>query len=168
VGAPFDAMMEVASLPSANHMQGRASMKRAIRLAYLAMFAAATPVVAQDKPFSMVGTWIGKGEAITMGDSLHPEHSHNEDEPKVVRVTLRLEVDKQSDGTFSGRTIGPSGKSERLIGAITEDRKRGVTMNPRGGKYQFVVVDANTLEACYSIRHGAQFYAAGCLTWRRQ
>ena len=89
-------------------------MKRARCLAYLAMLAAAMPAVAQDKPFSMVGTWMGKGEA------------------------------------------------------ITEDRKRGVTMNPRGGTYQFVVVDANTLESCYSIRHGTQFYAAGCLTWRRQ
>jgi len=43
-------------------------MTRAICLTYLAMLVAALPAHAQDKPFSMVGTWIGKGEAITVGD----------------------------------------------------------------------------------------------------
>jgi hypothetical protein len=143
-------------------------MKRAICLTYLAMLAAAMPVRAQDKPFTMVGTWIGKGETITMGESLHPEHSHKETEPKVLPITMRLEIDKQTDTTFSGKSFGPSGTSERVIGSITKDRKRGVTMNPRGGAHQFVIIDANTMEACYAVRHDTKFYATACMTWLRQ
>jgi hypothetical protein len=41
-------------------------------------------------------------------------------------------------------------------------------MNPRGGTYQFVVVDANTLEACYAVRHDTKFYGMGCWMWLRQ
>jgi hypothetical protein len=26
----------------------------------------------------MVGTWVGKGKAITVGDSLHPEHTNRD------------------------------------------------------------------------------------------
>ena len=143
-------------------------MNRLICLTYLAMLVAAMPVRAQDKPFSMVGTWIGKGEAITVGDSLHPEHTNRDTEPKVVPITLRFEIDKQTDTTFSGKSIGPSGTSERLVGSITRDPKRGVTMNPRGGTYQFVVVDADALEACYTVRHDSKFYGTGCWTWLRQ
>ena len=143
-------------------------MKRVLCLAYLAMVAAAMPVSAQDKPFSMVGTWIGKGDGITMGESLHPEHSHGQAEPKVLPITLRLEIDKQTDGTFSGMSIGPSGTSERLVGSITKDRKRGIALNPRGGAHHFVVVDANTVEGCYAVRYDTKFYATGCITWLRQ
>jgi hypothetical protein len=143
-------------------------MKRTIRLTYLAMLVAAMPVRAQDKAFSMIGTWIGKGEAISMGESLHPEHSHKEAEPKVLPVNLRMEIDKQGDTTFSGKTIGPSGTSERLVGSITKDRKRGIAVNTRGGTHQFVVVDANTVEGCYAIRHDTKFYATTCMTWVRQ
>lgn len=143
-------------------------MKHGVYLACLAILVAAMPVRAQDKPFSMVGTWIGKGEAISVGESLHPEHSNREVEPKVLPVSLRLEIDKQNDTTFSGKSIGPSGTSERLVGSITKDRKRGIAMNPRGGTHQFVVVDANTVEGCYAIRHDARFYATTCMTWVRQ
>jgi hypothetical protein len=143
-------------------------MKRTICLTYFAMLVAAMPASAQDKPFSMVGTWIGKGEAISMGESLHPEHSHKETEPKVLPVSLRMEIDKQGDTTFSGKTIGPSGTSERLVGSITKDRKRGIAVNTRGGTHQFVVVDANTVEGCYAIRHDTKFYATTCMTWVRQ
>jgi hypothetical protein len=86
-------------------------MKRVVCLTYLAMLVAAMPVRAQDKPFSMVGTWIGKGEAISVGESLHPEHSNREVEPKVLPITLRLEIDKQTDTTFSGKSI----RTERHI-----------------------------------------------------
>jgi hypothetical protein len=143
-------------------------MKRGFCLAYLAMLVAVTPVRAQDKPFSMVGTWIGKGEAISVGESLHPEHSNRETEPKVLPITLRLEIDKQTDTTFSGKTTGPSGTSERLVGSITKDGKRGIAVNPRGGAHQFVVVDANTVEGCYAVRHDTKFYATTCMRWLRQ
>jgi hypothetical protein len=143
-------------------------MRRVICLTFSAMLVATMPVGAQDKPFSMIGTWIGKGEAISVGESLHPEHSNREAEPKVLPITLRLEVDKQTDTTFSGKSIGPSGTTERLVGSITKDRRRGIAVNPRGGAHQFVVVDANTLEGCYAIRHDAKFYATTCMTWVRQ
>lgn len=115
----------------------------------------------------MVGTWLVKSDGMSLGQSLHPEHSHGEAEPKAIAVNLRWVVEKQSGTTFSGTVIGPSGAKERFVGALTKDGKRGVIINARGGTTDFVMLDANSFEGCYALRND-KLLAAGCNTGTRQ
>jgi hypothetical protein len=142
-------------------------MKRILPLAFVALLGWSPAVWAQDKPFSMVGTWLLKGDGISVGESIHPEHNHGVAEPNVIAVNLRWVVDKQSGTTFSGSAIGPSGTKERLIGSLSKDGKRGVIVNARGGITDIVMIDANTLESCHAVRTDKQL-AAACLTVTRQ
>jgi hypothetical protein len=140
-------------------------MRSLLSLAFVGLLASAAPAAAQDRPFSMVGTWLNKGESVSIGDSHHPEHSVKEAEPKVVQTSLRFVIDKHVGTSFWGTSTGASGVPERIVGAT--NGKRGSAVNARGGIYQFVVVDANTLESCYAVRT-ENFLAASCTTWTRQ
>jgi hypothetical protein len=140
-------------------------MRNLLSVALVGLLASAAPAVAQDKPFSMAGTWLNKGESVSLGESHHPEHGHKEPEPKVVQTSLRFVIDKHVGTSFWGTATGASGVPERIVGAT--NGKRGSAVNARGGIYQFVVADANTLETCYAVRT-EKFLAASCTTWIRQ
>ena len=140
-------------------------MRSLLSLAFIGLLVLAAPAAAQDKPFSMAGTWINKGESVSLGESHHPEHGHKEAEPKVVQTSLRVVIDKHVGTSFWGTSTGTSGVPERIVGAT--NGKRGSAVNSRGGIYQLVVVDANTLEACYAVGT-EKFLAASCTTWTRQ
>ena len=135
--------------------------------ALLLLLLAITPATAQNKPFSMLGTWLVKGEALSVGQSIHPEHSHGQPEPKVLAINIRWVIDKQSGNTFSGNSIGSSGTKEWVIGTLNRDGKRAVVANQRGGVYDFIVVDANTIDICYT-RDDPKHIAAACMTGTRQ
>jgi hypothetical protein len=140
-------------------------MKSVCSLAFAGLLAAVVPAAAQDKPFSMAGTWLNKGESVSIGESHHPEHHVRESEPKVVQTSLRFVIDTHVGTSFWGTATGASGAPERIVGAT--NGKRGSAVNARGGIYQFVVVDANTLETCYAVRTDKHL-AASCTTWTRQ
>jgi len=142
-------------------------MRRALSLASVVMLAAIVPVAAQDKPLSLVGTWLVQGQGVGMGESLHPEHSSKGAEPKVHRVNLRYVFEKQEGNNFWGTATGQSGTSERILGAIARDGKSGVFINARGNQSQLTVLDANTIEGCYASR-GPTYLSATCTIWKRQ
>jgi hypothetical protein len=142
-------------------------MKRLLSLVSVAILSAAAPVVAQDKPFSLLGTWVVTGQAVGIGDSLHPEHSNREAEPTVHRVSLRFVFTKHEGNNFWGTSTGASGTSERMLGAVAKDGKSGVAINARGGQQYFTVLDANTIEGCYTSRD-PKHLSAGCTVWTRQ
>ena len=132
------------------------------------LLVAASSAAAQDKPFSMVGTWLLKGDGAAIGDSIHPEHKTGEAEPKVFAANLRYVIEKQSGTAFWGKSLGQTGTTEPLVGSLTKDAKHGVTVNARGGTINFVVVDANTIEGCYVMQTDAQHFRATCITGTRQ
>jgi hypothetical protein len=138
-----------------------------LALAFVGLLGWSTSGWSQDKVVSMIGTWLVKSDGMILGQSIHPEHSHSEAEPKAIAVTLRWVVEKQSGTTFSGTAIGPSGAKERFVGSLTQDGKRGVIINARGGTTDFVMLDANRFEGCYSLRDD-KLLAAGCNTGTRQ
>jgi hypothetical protein len=114
------------------------------------LLAAATPAVAQDKPFSMIGTWAVKGEGLTTGPSFHTEYSSSAGaDAKIIKIDHRWVIDKQTGTTFSGTVVGPSGNKETIIGVLTADGKRGVTSNQRGGMNDLIIVNANTVDMCH-------------------
>jgi hypothetical protein len=133
----------------------------------IVVLAAAMPAAAQDKPFSMVGTWLVSGQAVGMGESLHPEHSNRDNEPKVHAVNLRFVFDKQDGNNFWGTSTGKSGTSERILGAISRDGKTGVLINARGNQQVISVLDSNTIEGCYASQ-GPKYVSAACTMWKRQ
>lgn len=142
-------------------------MMRPLSLINVVMLLAAAPVVAQDKPLSLVGTWLVTGQAVGIGESLHPEHSNRNPEPGVHRVNLRFVFEKQEGNNFWGTSTGTSGTSERILGAISRDGKSGVLINARGNQQQFTVLDGNTIEGCYASQ-GPKYLSAACTIWTRQ
>jgi hypothetical protein len=136
-------------------------------MSFLALLGAA-PVAAQDKLPSLVGTWQVTGQSVGLGESLHPEHSNLEADPKVHRVDLRFVFEKQEGNNFWSTSTGPSGTSERILGAIARDGKSGVLINGRGNQQQFTVLDGNTIEGCYASSRGAKHISAACTVWTRQ
>src|SRR3954466_3327494 len=142
-------------------------MKRSRSLLSVFILFAAAPVAAQDKPFSMVGTWLAKGQSVSIGDSIHPEHTNRDAEPKVHPLTLRMVFEKHEGSNFWGTSTGPSGSSERIVGALARDGKSGIAINARGGVQQMTVLDRSTIEVCYAIK-GPAYLAATCTVWTRQ
>jgi hypothetical protein len=140
---------------------------RLLALMQVVMLLAATPAVAQDKPLSLVGTWLVTGQAVGLGESLHPEHTNRDAEPSVHRVNLRFVFEKQEGNNFWGTSTGTSGTSERILGAIGRDGKSGVLINARGNQQQFTVLDANTIEGCYASG-ASKYLSAACTIWNRQ
>jgi len=142
-------------------------MKRALSLMFAILAAAAVPAAAQDKPLSMLGTWLVSGQAVGMGESLHPEHSNRDAEPKVHAVELRFVIDKQEGNNFWGSSTGKSGTSEKILGAVSRDGKTGVLINARGNQQVLTVLDNNTVEGCYASQ-GPKYVSAACTMWKRQ
>ena len=140
-------------------------MKNLYSLTLAGLLAAVSPAVAQDKPFSRAGTWLAKGEAVSIGDSYHPEHNVRGSEPKVVQMSLRYVIESHVGTSFWGTATGASGVPERIIGST--NGKRGSAINARGGILQFDVINANTLESCYVVRT-EKHLGASCNTWTRQ
>jgi len=142
-------------------------MNRALTLSLVLLVTAATPAAAQDKRVSMLGTWLVTGQAVGMGESLHPEHTNRDAEPKVHAVSLRFQFDKQEGNNFWGTSTGKSGTSERILGAISRDGKTGVLINARGNQQVLTVVDGNTIEGCYASQ-GPKYISVACTIWKRQ
>jgi hypothetical protein len=142
-------------------------MTRALSLVSGVILLAAAPVAGQDKPLSLVGTWLVQGQSVGIGESLHPEHSNRDAAPAVHRVNLRFVFEKQEGNNFWGTSTGQSGTSERILGAIAKDGKTGVLINARGNQQQFTVLDANTIEGCYASQ-GPKYLSAACTVWTRQ
>jgi hypothetical protein len=142
-------------------------MERLLSLISVLILSGAAPVAAQDKPLSLLGTWLVQGQAVGMGESLHPEHSSRDAEPSVHRVNLRFVFEKQEGNNFWGTSTGASGTSERILGAIAKDGKSGVLINARGNQQQFTVLDRNTIEGCYAAK-GPKYMSAACTVWTRQ
>jgi hypothetical protein len=142
-------------------------MMRPLSLMSVLMLLAAAPAVAQDKPLSLLGTWLVTGQAVGVGESFHPEHSNRDAEPSVHRVNLRFVFVKQEGNNFWGTSTGTSGTSERILGAIAKGGKSGVLINARGNQQQFTVLDGNTIEGCYAAQ-GPKYLSAACTIWTRQ
>ena len=111
-------------------------MMRPLSLMSVLVLLAAAPAVAQDKPLSLLGTWLVTGQAVGVGESFHPEHSSRDAEPSVHRVNLRFVFVKQDGNNFWGTSTGTSGTSERILGAISKGGKSGVLINARGNQQQ--------------------------------
>ncbi len=142
-------------------------MKRSLSLFLAVATSAALPAAAQNKPLSMVGTWLVSGQAVGMGESFHPEHSSRDADPKVHAVELRFVFDKQEGNNFWGTSTGKSGTSERILGAISRDGKTGVLINARGNQQVISVLDSNTIEGCYASQ-GPKYVSAACTMWKKQ
>ena len=143
-------------------------MKRLVSLTSVLLLLAVAPVLAQDKPLSLVGTWLVTGQSVSIGESLHPEHSNRDAEPVVHRVNLRFVFEKQEGNNFWGTSTGKSGTSERILGAISKDGKTGILINARGNQQVLTVLDANTIEGCYAASQGTKYVSAACTVWTRQ
>jgi hypothetical protein len=115
----------------------------------------------------VVGTWLVAGQAVGLGESLHPEHSNRNPEPRVHRVNLRFVLEKQEGNNFWGTSTGTSGTSERILGAVARDGKSGVLVIARGNQQQFTVLDGNTIEGCYASG-AAKYLSTACTIWTRQ
>lgn len=142
-------------------------MTRPLSLFAVLILLATTPASAQNKPFSFVGTWLVSGQAVGMGESLHPENSNPGSEPKVHQVNLRFVFEKQEGNNFWGKSSGKSGTTEAILGAIAKDGKTGVLVNARGNQQQFTILDPNTIEGCYASS-SAKYVSAACTIWTRQ
>jgi hypothetical protein len=56
-------------------------------------------------------------------------------------------VTNQKGNDFAGSVISKN-RTEALLGSIREDKKEGIMVD-EDGKYEFKIVDANTMEICY-------------------
>jgi hypothetical protein len=141
-------------------------MKRSLSIVPVLILLAG-PAIAQDKLPSFVGTWLVSGQAVAVGESLHPEHSNSDPTPKVHSVSLKFVFEKQEGNNFWGTSTGKSGTTERVLGAIAKDGKSGVLINARGGQQVFMLLDNNTVEGCYTVQDSKRV-SAGCTIWTRQ
>jgi hypothetical protein len=143
-------------------------MKHPLSLLPVLIVLATASASAQNKPFSFVGTWQVSGQSVGLGESLHPEHTNRDAEPKVHQVNLRFVFEKQEGNNFWGKSTGRSGTSEHILGAVSRNGKTGVLVNARGNQQQFTILDANTVEGCYASSNANKYISAACTMWKRQ
>ena len=115
---------------------------------------------------NLVGTWKLSGTVAGSGQSLHPHHSTEGNQPRFLRVELTATIEAQEGSAFYGSMRGPRGSVDRFVGSIGPSGQ-GVVVNDRGGQYRFTVVNPDRLESLYSL--GSKSYLAAAYTiWQRQ
>jgi hypothetical protein len=134
---------------------------------FSALLLAAAPAAAQDKPISMIGTWLIKGDGLSTGTHTHPEYSHSGPDAKALPVEHRWVIDKQDGYTFTGTIVGPSGTKEAIMGVMARDGKRGISANAHGGINDMTFVNANTIDMCHASADGKRIVIA-CGTATRE
>lgn len=125
---------------------------------------AVAPLAAQDKPFNMVGSWSLRGQGVGMGESAFPENSNKGEVPSIYRVKLRLVVEKQDGNSFWGKALGERDSGDRFLGMLAKDGKWGMAVTAHGGQQQFWVLDATTIESCFTRSDGLRM-SASCTVW---
>jgi len=115
---------------------------------------------------NLVGTWKLSGTVAALGQSLHPHHSTDGNQPRFITVELTATVEAQEGNVFHGTMRGPRGSVDRFVGSFSSSGQ-GVVVNDRGGKYRFTVTSPDRLESVYSL--GSKGYLAAAHTiWTRQ
>ena len=118
------------------------------------------PAAAQQVP-DMVGTWKGMATAVHIGSNpyrvaqgLGPQFPPNE-------IEFTYAIKEQHGNRFAGEMSGFNYR-ETIIGALKPDNRSGIMLDD-DGRYDFTLVDPNTMDVCYGHQFPTSRVAA---CWR--
>jgi hypothetical protein len=136
-------------------------------LAVLALAAAAalSPVLAQQTPPNLIGTWkaVSPGAAVVGANPYHPGASQNE--PRFTDpIEFTITIGAQKANRFTGE-LTDGKRTEKLIGAISPNNLGGIILDD-DGQYVFTIRDLETLDVCYSHMTPASKVVA-CFPWTK-
>jgi hypothetical protein len=107
---------------------------------------AALPATAQQIP-DMVGNWKGMLSAVHIGSNPYRVAQGNGVQFPPNEIEFTYAVKEQPGNRFAGESSGGNFK-ETIIGALKPDNKSGIMLDD-DGRYDFTLVDANTMDVCY-------------------
>jgi hypothetical protein len=107
----------------------------------------ATPALAQDVP-NMLGTWKGSTHAVHIGANPYRVADGTGVQFPDNAIEFTYTITEQRGQRFAGKSSG--GKfSETIIGMLAPSNRSGVMLDD-DGQYLLTLVDANTIDMCYS------------------
>jgi hypothetical protein len=107
----------------------------------------ASPGGAQQVP-DMVGTWKGMLTAVHIGSNPYRVAQGNGVQFPPNEIEFTYVIKEQHGNRFAGESSGVNFK-ETIIGALKPDNAGGIMLDD-DGRYDFTLVDANTMDACYA------------------
>ena len=122
------------------------------------------PARAQEVP-SLVGTWKGTAQAVTLGANPYRESTQQQTPIFSSReIEFTFTITEQKGNRFSGSS-SDGNRRETLIGALSPNNQGGIILDD-DGQYLFTVRDRDTLDACYFHLNPSSKVVA-CYAWKR-
>jgi len=121
---------------------------------------AALPAAAQQVP-DMVGTWKGMATAVHIGSTPYRAAQGNGVQFPPNELEFTYVIKEQHGNRFAGEMSAVNYK-ETIIGAIRPDNRGGLMLDD-DGRYDFALVDPNTMDVCYGHQFATSRLAA---CWR--
>ena len=110
---------------------------------------------------SLVGTWKGTGYAVHIGPSPYrPAQGASVNFPDQ-GIEFFYAIKRQEGNRFAGEMSAGNNK-ERLIGALQPNNRGGIMLDD-DGEYNFVLIDKNAMDLCYSHNSEAGKKLVACL-----
>ena len=110
----------------------------------------ALPAAAEDIP-NLVGTWKGTAYAVHIGSNPYRVAQGTGPNFPDNGIEFTYVISEQHGNRFAGKMSGGI-FSETIIGAIEPDNKGGIMLDD-DGQYQIKLVDADTMDICYSHQY---------------
>jgi hypothetical protein len=121
--------------------------RRSFLSAALSLAISVLPAVAQDIP-NLVGTWKGTAYAVHIGSNPYRVAQGKGPNFPDNGIEFTYVISEQHGNRFAGEMS--AGKfTETIIGALQPDNKGGVMLDD-DGKYLISLVDADTMDICYT------------------
>jgi hypothetical protein len=123
-----------------------------------------TPALAQDTP-NLVGTWKGSAYAVHIGATPYREANSPSVQFPGNAIEYTYAITEQRGQRFAGKMSG--GRfSETIIGALAPNNRTGMMLDD-DGQYHLTLVDANTIDMCYTHLYPTSKVVA-CFQAKRQ
>jgi hypothetical protein len=106
-----------------------------------------SPAASQQLP-DLVGNWKGKLSAVHIGSNPYRVAQNPNVQFPSNEIEFTYAIKEQHGNRFAGESSGGNFK-ETIIGALKPDNKGGIMLDD-DGRYDFTLVDPNTMDVCYA------------------
>jgi hypothetical protein len=138
--------------------------QRSLILACALVVAAPLPADAQQPP-NLLGLWKGMGTGVQVGPTLHRPAAVSGVKFPDNEIEFTYVITEQHGNRFAGQMSSAEAK-ETIIGALSPDNRSGLMLDD-DGLYQFMLVEADTMDVCYS-HFSTKGKFVGCMRLRRE
>ena len=102
---------------------------------------------AQDEP-DMIGTWKGRAQAVFLGSNPYRLSEKNGANFADKEIEFTFVIDEQQGNRFAGHASGGT-MTETIIGVVNPAASGGIMLDD-DGRYDFTLVDPETIDVCYA------------------